>query len=67
MKLFKLEHDEHGIWYFTNLSKAAKYIGTCQSNIQRTLNGEFKQIKGWTVEEIEADDIICRYINSKNK
>ena len=37
MKLYKLEHEEQGIWYFTNTNKAAKYIGTSKSNVDMAL------------------------------
>lgn len=63
MKLYMCEHDEQGIWYFTNLNKAAKYIGTSMTNLQHVVKKEFKQFKGWTIEEIDDDNIISRFIN----
>ncbi len=62
MKLIKIEHDEQGIWYFSNKSKAAKYIGTSGIYIDYGLKTG-KKCKGWTIEEIESDDILSRYIN----
>ena len=63
MKLFKIKHEEKGIWYFTNTNKAAKYIGTSKSNVDMALKGVTRKCKGWTVEEINDDYIISKYIN----
>ena len=62
-ELIKLEHPEHGVWYFTNTNKAAKYIGTSATNINHVLTGFFKQIKGWSVERIDGTNIVYKYIN----
>lgn len=67
MKLIKIENEKHGIWYFTTLHKAANYIGTSSGNVGLVLKGIYRQIKGWTVEEIEDDYIICKYINPERK
>lgn len=66
MRLFKLEHDEKGIWYFTGTAKAAKYIDTAQSYLNQCLRIG-KTCKGWSIEEIESDDIISKYINPTNR
>lgn len=66
MKLFKLEHNEKGIWYFTDTAKAAKYIETTQSYVDLCRKRNSK-CKGWTVEEIYDDYIISKYINPEKK
>lgn len=63
MRLFKIENDKNDIWYFTNTNKAANYIGTSKSNVDMALKGVTKRCKGWTVEEINDDYIISKYIN----
>lgn len=67
MKLFKLEHDEKGVWYFTNTNKAAKFLGTSKSNVDLALHGFVKKCKGWTVKEIEDDFIISKFINPEKE
>jgi len=62
MRLFKLEHRENGIWYFTDTAKAAKYITTSQSYIDLCRKRNTR-CKGWSVEEIHDDNILSRYIN----
>lgn len=66
MKLFKFEHDEKGIWYFTDTAKGAKYIETTQSYVDLCRKRK-SRCKGWTIEQIEDDNIISRYINPERK
>ena len=66
MKLFKIERlkdDLPEIWYFTNVHRVAKYLGTQNTHVNMVLKGILKHCKGWTVEEIESGDILSRYIN----
>lgn len=63
MKLIMMEHPEHGIWYFTNTTKAANFIGAPFSNVRILLAGFYHRCKGWTAQWIESDDILSRYIN----
>ena len=66
MKLFKFEHDEKGIWYFTDTAKAARFIETTQSYVDLCRKRN-KTCKGWSIEQIEDDNIISRYINPERK
>lgn len=66
MKLFKLENPEKGIWYFTNTAKASKYLDTAQSYLD-TCRKNNKTCKGWSIEEIEDDNILSKYINPERK
>lgn len=63
MTLIKAEHPEHGIWYFTSISKAAKYIGCVYACVNQQLHGVTKQTKGWKIEWTEDENIINKYIN----
>ena len=63
IKLFKIENDEKGIWYFTNTNRAAKYIGTSKSNVDLVLKGICNKCKGWTIEEVDGSNIIYKYID----
>lgn len=66
MKLFKAEHYERGIWYFSTKAKLCKYIDTAQTYLNMCLkNG--KHCKGWAIEEIEDDNILSRYIDPERK
>ena len=62
MKLYKFEHDEKGIWYFTDTAKGAKFINTTQSYVDLCRKKQ-KKCKGWSIEEIYDDYIISMYIN----
>lgn len=61
-KLFKFEHDEYGIWYFTTLYKAAKALGTQPTHITYFM-GRGQKFKGWSIEEVDGSDVIYQYIN----
>lgn len=68
MKLYKIENDEQGIWYFTNRNKAAKYIGTTQSYLDYCMILE-RQCKGWTIEDVSdsIDVIQTKYVDPERK
>lgn len=61
-KFIKLEHPEHGIWYFTNPTRAMKYINVQYYQFYSGLNRE-KRIKGWLIEEIEDENVPTKFIN----
>lgn len=63
MRLLKAEHKEHGIWYFTSIGKAAQYIKSSSTYIKMQLAGISKQLKGWTFEWTDDENIINKYIN----
>lgn len=64
MKLYKAQHNEKGIWYFTNTSKAARYIGTTQNYVNFCRDNN-KRCKGWSIEDVSnsIDTIITRYVD----
>jgi len=66
MKLIMIDHDEHGVWYFTTKAKAAKYIETSPSYLDLCIKLK-RPCKDWTIEEIESDDVICKYIDPDKK
>ena len=66
MKLFKLENSEKVIWYFTNTAKASKFLDTAQSYLDACRKNN-KTCKGWSIEEIEDDNILSKYINPERK
>lgn len=63
MRLFKAEHPEKGIWYFSTQRKCAAYIGVQDIYVSRVVNGKTKNAKGWDIELIEDDNIISKYID----
>ena len=63
MKLLRLEHDELGIWYFTDVTKAANYTGLSEFEIFALLDGEIYDCYGWTCEEVDDDYVIRRFID----
>lgn len=66
MKLYKIENEELGIWYFTSKAKIAKFIDTSLNYIALRIGLE-KPCKGWMIEEIDSDDVLSKYINPKRK
>lgn len=66
--LFMLDHDELGIWYFTNLSLAADVLGTSYSVLLYTFNKKKdRKWNGWTISLVEdCGDIPFKWINPKN-
>jgi len=66
MRLFKAEHNENGIWYFSTKAKLLKYINTSQTYLDHCMIVE-KPCKGWIVEEIDDDNILSKYIDPERK
>lgn len=62
MHLIKIEKPD-AIWYFTTQLKAAKFIGCSQMHINNILHGVGKTAKGWTVEYIEDDYVMSKFID----
>lgn len=63
-KLFMIEHDKFGIYYFTNASKVARALGTTYAYLHRKLKNGPCKLKGWHIEEIEDNgDIMSMYID----
>ena len=63
MRLIKAEHNEKGIWYFSNIRKCAQYIGAGDPNVNTSLNKTHRPVKGWNLEWIESDSILSKYID----
>ena len=63
-KLIMVEHDKHGIWYFSKPSYVARAIGTTYGYLHKKLKDGSCTLKGWHIEEIEdSGDIISMYID----
>lgn len=62
LKLYKIEN-ENEIWYFTTKSKCARYLGCSIQNIDGVLQGRGHRARGYRVELIEDENIICKYID----
>ena len=62
MKLYKIEN-ENEIWYFTTKSKCSRYLGCSIQNIDAVLEGRGHRAKGYTVEVIEDDYIMSKFID----
>lgn len=67
MKLIKAEHNEKGIWYFSNIRKCAQFIGSGDSNINTSLHKTGRKVKGWELEWIVSDDILSKYIDCESQ
>lgn len=62
MKLYKIEN-ENEIWYFTTKSKCSRYLGCSIQNIDTVLEGRSHRAKGYTVEVIEDDYVMSKFID----
>ena len=62
MKLYKIEN-ENEIWYFTTKSKCSRYLGCSIQNIDAVLEGRGHRAKGYTVEVIEDDYVMSKFID----
>lgn len=66
MHLIKIEKPD-AIWYFTTQLKAAEFIGCSQMHINNILHGVGKTAKGWTIKEVDEDNVFSRFINPEPK
>ena len=62
MKLYKIEN-ENEIWYFTTKSKCSRYLGCSIQNIDTVLEGRSHRARGYTVEVIEDDYVMSKFID----
>lgn len=62
MQLIKMEHPDKGIWYATNLVKAAKYMGITYNSAKLVIYGAQAKCKNWTLEFCDDDNVINKYI-----
>ena len=62
MKLYKIENEKE-IWYFTTKSKCARYLGCSIQNIDAVLEGRGHRARGYTVEVIEDDYVMSKFID----
>ena len=62
MKLIKIENEKE-VWYFTSITRAAEYIGCTYNHVKQVIHGVCKKAKGWSIEEIEDDYIMSKFID----
>lgn len=67
-KLFKLTNEKYGTWFATTKYYVAKTIG-CTAPAIHSLYPKNDRIKGWKIEEVDADilgDLPFKYVNTTN-
>ena len=62
-KLLMIKHPERGIWYFTNMQKAANWIGIQRTTLLQCFGKRKLEYKGYTIEWIDGSDVLYKYIN----
>lgn len=62
-QLLMVDHPERGIWYFTNLQKAADWIGIQRNHLNVIMHKKKPYYKGYELEWVDGADVIYRYIN----
>ena len=65
--LLMVDHDEYGIWYFTNVQKAANWIGIQRTHLIQCLGKKNPSYKGYRLEWVNGDNVIYQYINPEKK
>ena len=73
-KLLMADHDEYGIWYFTNRKKIERVFGINQSLFDYYLKkaaskgDKYWKLDDWTFSWVENDgDIIYKFINPEKE
>lgn len=61
-RLIKIENEKE-VWYFTSQLKAANFIGCTPMHISNILHGIGKTAKGWSIEIVEDDYIMSKFID----
>lgn len=64
--LLMIEHPERGIWYFTNIQRAADWIGIHRAQLTQCLGKRKPKYKNYTFEWVDGSDIIYKYINPES-
>lgn len=68
MRLLMIESYEKGIWYFTGIQECANFLDVSYNAVNYWLKGMSKTCRGFeSIEWIESDDVISRYINPSRK
>ena len=62
-KLLMVEHPQRGIWYFTNMQKAANWIGIKRTTLLQCMGKRKLEYKDYTFEWVDGSDIMYKYIN----
>lgn len=66
MRLFMIEHYDEGLWYFTTKAKTARFIDTSPYYLDKCMKIG-KKCKGWSISEINDDNVLSRYIDPERK
>lgn len=66
-KPFKLYKDGEYVGTYLSVKQVGEQFGFHSSNLTRVLNGEKKDVKGFTAEYIVDDDYVYRYELSRNQ
>lgn len=62
-KLLMVEHPQRGIWYFTNMQKAANWMGIKRTTLLQCMGKRKLEYKDYTFEWVDGSDIMYKYIN----
>lgn len=61
--LLMIEHPLRGIWYFTNVSRAAKWIGILRPQLDQCLGKKKPGYKDYKFQWVDGSNIIYKYID----
>ena len=62
-KLLIVKHHERGIWYFTNMQKAANWMGIKRTTLLQCFGKRKLEYKDYKFEWIDGSDVKYKYIN----
>jgi len=62
-KLLLIEHPVRGDWYFTNLQKAADWVGISRTLIVYSIGKKNPGYKDYKFQWVDGSDVIYKYID----
>ena len=62
-ELLMVEHPKRGIWYFTNMQKAADWIGIQRTQLLQCFGKRKLEYKDYTFEWVDGSDVKYKCIN----
>lgn len=64
-KLLKVNHSERGTWYFTNLQRAAEWVGVTRTQLAICFTKNKPIYKDYALEWVDGAEVKYKFINPK--
>jgi len=63
--LLMVEHPEYGIWYFSSVYLAAKWMGLSDEVLWVWLHHNKNEFSSWKFEWVDGSNVMEKYINPR--